>query len=143
MTRQLCVYIKRARENAQKSIHGKTSEKRAYSLNTQKKYIPACAKKRKYTVPPHAFKVGQSGYKFCSKFLGSLQYFLPWEFNLIVIKTQFCYHDNAFDNYVILQKIASHDHCQKTVLLNNLGAAPTTECFPKRQKCREWFFSLL
>lgn len=48
MTRQLCVYIKRARGDTQKSIHGQTIEKRANILNTQKKYIPASAKKRKF-----------------------------------------------------------------------------------------------
>ena len=48
MTRQLCVYIKRARGNTQKSIHGQTIEKRANILNTQEKYIPASAKKRKF-----------------------------------------------------------------------------------------------
>ena len=70
MTRQLCVYIKRARGNTQKSIHGKTSEKRACSLNTQKKYIPAGAIRQENTST--RLRLGSWGKNFAgiSKFLG-------------------------------------------------------------------------
>ena len=94
----------------------------------KKRYIPASAKKRKY---PHThLRLGSRGKNFVgiSKFLGNLQViFLPREFNLIVVKTQFCYHDNpqSIRQLCDITKIASHDHCQETVLLSNLGAAPT------------------